>query len=50
MISIRHVSKSFGKNAAVDDFSLEIGAGEHVVLLGPSEGGKTTASVTYPIT
>ena len=42
MISIRHVSKSFGKNAAIDDFSLEIAAGEHVVLLGPSGSGKTT--------
>jgi ABC-type Fe3+/spermidine/putrescine transport system ATPase subunit len=29
MISIRHISKSFGKNAAIDDFSLEIAAGEH---------------------
>ena len=42
MISIRHVSKSFGKNAAIDDFSLEIAAGEHVLLLGPSGSGKTT--------
>ncbi len=42
MISIRHVSKSFGENAAVDDFSLEIASGEHVVLLGPSGSGKTT--------
>jgi osmoprotectant transport system ATP-binding protein len=42
MISIRHVTKSFRKNAAIDDFSLEIAAGEHVVLLGPSGSGKTT--------
>jgi osmoprotectant transport system ATP-binding protein len=42
MISIRHISKTFGKNAAIDDFSLEIAAGEHVVLLGPSGSGKTT--------
>jgi osmoprotectant transport system ATP-binding protein len=42
MISIRHVSKFFGKDAAIDDFSLEIAAGEHVVLLGPSGSGKTT--------
>lgn len=42
MISIRHISKSFGKHAAIDDFSLEIASGEHVVLLGPSGSGKTT--------
>lgn len=42
MISIRHVTKSFGNKAAIDDFSLDIAAGEHVVLLGPSGSGKTT--------
>jgi osmoprotectant transport system ATP-binding protein len=42
MVSIRQVSKSFGDNAAIDSVSLDISAGEHMVLLGPSGSGKTT--------
>ena len=42
MISIRQVSKCFGKNSAIDSVSLDISEGEHVVLLGPSGSGKTT--------
>lgn len=42
MISIRQVSKSFGDNLAIDGVSLDISAGEHVILPGPSGSGKTT--------
>jgi osmoprotectant transport system ATP-binding protein len=42
MISIRQASKTFGNNIAVDNFSLDIAEGEHVMLLGPSGSGKTT--------
>jgi multiple sugar transport system ATP-binding protein len=36
------VSKSFGKMEAVIDFTLTVGDGEFVVLLGPTGAGKTT--------
>ena len=42
MISIRSVSKSFGRVQAVRDVSLEIGQGEFFSLLGASGSGKTT--------
>jgi len=42
MISVRNVSKSFGKVNAVRDVSLDIGAGEFFSLLGASGSGKTT--------
>ena len=44
MISLRNVSKRFGGTnaAAVDDLSMDIEAGETVVLVGPSGCGKTT--------
>jgi osmoprotectant transport system ATP-binding protein len=44
MISLRHVSKRFpgSRDAAVRDLSMDILAGETVVLVGPSGCGKTT--------
>lgn len=41
-ISIRDVTKRFGKLAAVNQVSLEIEKGEFFTLLGPSGCGKTT--------
>ncbi|MFL5977429.1 MAG: ATP-binding cassette domain-containing protein, partial [Gaiellaceae bacterium] len=41
-IGLDGVSKRFGKHSAVDDVTLEIGAGEFFSLLGPSGCGKTT--------
>jgi nitrous oxidase accessory protein len=42
-ISIRNVTKRFGKAIAVDDLSFEIVAGETIALWGPNGAGKTTA-------
>jgi len=41
-VSIRGVSKKFGKTMALDDVSLEISKGSFTTLLGPSGCGKTT--------
>ncbi|OHC53966.1 MAG: spermidine/putrescine ABC transporter ATP-binding protein [Rhodobacterales bacterium RIFCSPHIGHO2_02_FULL_62_130] len=41
-VSIQGVSQRFGTATALDAVSLEIAAGEFVVLLGPSGCGKTT--------
>jgi ABC-type sugar transport system ATPase subunit len=41
-LSIRKVTKHFGSHRAVDDVSLDVAAGELVVIVGPSGCGKTT--------
>lgn len=42
MISIQHLSKSFGDNEVLKDVNIEIAKGEVVVVLGPSGSGKST--------
>jgi spermidine/putrescine transport system ATP-binding protein len=41
-VSIQSVTQTYGSALALDRVSLEIAAGEYVVLLGPSGCGKTT--------
>ena len=42
-ISFHGIAKRYGEVQALDDFSLDIVAGEFVTFLGPSGSGKTTA-------
>src|SRR2546422_6736687 len=42
LLSIREVSKSFGKNVVLRNISLEIAEGEFLTILGESGSGKTT--------
>jgi len=42
MIQTMNLSKSFGKNTAVENLSIEIEAGQVFGLLGPNGAGKTT--------
>jgi ABC-type sugar transport system ATPase subunit len=41
-LSLRHVSKRFGRQLVIDDVSLDIGDREFAVLVGPSGCGKST--------
>lgn len=43
MITLSHLSKSFGDLVAVDDLSLTINQGEILGFLGPNGAGKTTS-------
>lgn len=42
LISLEHVSVARGERAVLDDVSLQLRAGEHLVLLGPNGCGKST--------
>ncbi|MCO5159091.1 MAG: ABC transporter ATP-binding protein [Aquamicrobium sp.] len=42
-VRFQNVTRRFGSVTALDDFSLDIAAGEFITLLGPSGSGKTTA-------
>lgn len=42
VLEIKNVTKSFSTTKAVDDFTLTVGDGELVCLLGPSGSGKST--------
>ena len=42
MITISHLSKSYGALRAVDDFSIHVEPGEIVGLIGPNGAGKTS--------
>ncbi|KAK4205213.1 putative ABC transporter [Triangularia verruculosa] len=42
LLTISHLSKSFGNNPAVSDVSISLSQGEIIALLGPNGAGKTT--------
>jgi len=42
MISVKHLSKSFGKNVILSDINVEIKKGEVISVIGPSGTGKST--------
>lgn len=42
ILKIKNISKKFGQKQVIDNFSLDVKAGEVVALIGPSGGGKST--------
>lgn len=42
LVNISHISKSYGKTAALSDVSITIPAGKIIGLIGPNGSGKTT--------
>ena len=42
MIEVDHLTKSYGKNVAVNDISFDVSKGEILGFLGPNGAGKTT--------